>query len=234
MPSHLEDGKKIWPSHVSALDVKGNQFADDYASISAKGHELDSVIANPTIYSYTLVKKIQKRIIAIIRNLPDRDKKQIIRSQKELKPSIESITAESEHVLVGDQGRYTCQVCASSFKSTDSLFQEFITSSCTAQHTSALSHCRPTPIDDNFMHVGNQFIHHSHKLNIYRGFVYCGKCGCKKGTNQVRLLAKPCAPPGLSGIRNLVAIQEGKLPHGYTSWPDEDSGDGSSDELMFY
>ena len=73
-----------------------------------------------------------------------------------------------------------------------------------------------------------------HELDLYKGFVCCSKCGCKRGANQVRKLAKPCSPPGLSGIRTLEAIQNGKLPPGLNAWPDEESSDGSSDELMLY
>ena len=85
-----------------------------------------------------------------------------------------------------------------------------------------------------FMHVGNQFIHHSHRIHTYKGFVYCGKCGHKKGTNQMRILAKPCAPPAISGLRTLEAIQLGSLPPGMSEWPDEESDDSSDEALTLY
>ena len=141
--------------------------------------------------------------------------------------------ADSAHILVSDHGRYFCNVCNSDYRLNDPLFKQWLASACTGSQSSALSsHSRPCPVNDNFIHVGNQFIHHSHKLNVYKGFVYCARCGYRRGTNQVRLLAKPCAPPGQYGIRTLEAIQNGKLPPNLDAWPIEESSDDSSDELM--
>ena len=90
------------------------------------------------------------------------------------------------------------------------------------------------PLHDKFIHVGNQFVHHSHKLNMFKGFVYCGKCGYRRGATQVRLLAKPCSPPGLAGIRTLEAIRDGKLPPGLEEWPIQEVDDcASSDSSLF-
>ncbi len=71
-------------------------------------------------------------------------------------------------------------------------------------------------------------MHHTHKLNVYEGLIYCSKCGYRQGTNQVRNLAKPCQPPDFAGARNLKAIHEGKLPHGLDIWPEQEDDDGSS------
>ena len=110
----------------------------------------------------------------------------------------------------------------------DPLFKDWVASACVEFESEG--HCRPEPIMNYFLHVGNQSVHHTHRLSIYKGFVYCGRCGYRKGTNQVRKLAKPCAPPGLAGVKTLSAIQDGKLPPGLTAWPDHDGDDGSSSE----
>ena len=46
------------------------------------------------------------------------------------------------------------------------------------------------------------------------------KCGAR-GTEQIRLLAKPCQPPNDSRQRTISKILEGKLPQGLTHWPDD-------------
>ena len=122
-----------------------------------------------------------------------------------------------------------------SFSDTDPLFKKWVVSACTGAHVSTSSHSRPEPIDEKFIHVGNQFVHHSHKLNMFRGFVYCGKCGYRKGANQVRKLAKPCSPPGLYGIQTLEAIRDGQLPPGLNEWPilERDGNPSDSGLLLF-
>ena len=52
----------------------------------------------------------------------------------------------------------------------------------------------------------------------------------------MRKLAKPCAPPGSSGIRTLEAIRDGKLPPGLEEWPilEEDDGFSSDGSLSLY
>ena len=70
---------------------------------------------------------------------------------------------------------------------------------------------------------------------MFKGFVYCGRCGYRKGAKLVKKLAKPCTPPGSLGIRTLEAIRDGKLPPGLDEWPALDVDDGSSsEELLLY
>ena len=239
MPSHLEDGKKIWPAHVSNVDVAGNQLADKYASLAAQKamKELPpQIIADVTFY-YALVKRIQKRIIVIIQNLPERKRKQTVLSPKELKPKLDDLLNESNHVLVRQDGRIHCKVCLSCFNETDPLMKKWIMSACTGIHSSTSSHIKPVHIYDKFLHIGNQFIHYTHQLQVFKGLVYCGKCGYRKGTNQVRNLARSCIPPDTYGARNLKAILDGKLPHGLDQWPDQDDDDDGSScdsELALY
>ena len=192
-------------------------------------------VSTDVVYYYSLVKKVQKRIIAIIQHLPERSKKQTVLTQKELRPKLDDLMNESKHVLVRHDGRIHCKVCLSGFSESDPLLKSWMSSACTVEHTTLASHNRPVPIYDNFIHIGNQFVHHTHKLNVYRGLIYCGKCGYRQGTNQIRNLAKTCEP-GAGGARNLEAIQDGRLPHGLDRWPDQDDDDGSSCEshLSFY
>lgn len=158
-------------------------------------------ISSKVMYYYFLVKNIQKRIIAIIKSLPNRQRKQTVLTQKELKPKIDDLIADSKHILVPNQGRYQCQICNSSYSHTDKIFKEWVTSPCTEfANLAVFSHNRPEPYNNSFLHIGNQYVHHSHKLHMYKGLIYCGKCGYMKGANQVRKLAKPCGPPDIGGM----------------------------------
>ena len=236
MPSHLKDGKKVWPEHVSKTDVQGNSFADHFAGVSSALVSVPSSIYGPIIDNYKLPKLIQARIICIIQNLPARQRKQTILAAKELKPNLEQLVNNSKHIIIPNDGRYTCKICLSSFSHSDPELKTWLRSACTGSSFTTLSHDRPNPINEKFIHVGNQYIHVTHKLCNYKGFVYCGKCGYRKGSNQVRNLAKPCAPPGSFGAATLKAIQQGRLPPRLHSWPVEAAAGfpASDSELELY
>ena len=102
MPSHLDLGEKKWPSNVSRLDVEGNKLADKYAGEASEKAIAPLQVRTDVVFSYSLVKRIQKRIIAIIQSLPARQKKQTVLTQRELQPSVDEFILESKHVLVSD------------------------------------------------------------------------------------------------------------------------------------
>ena len=81
---------------------------------------------------------------------------------------------------------------------------------------------RPFPILLNEqIHLGNQISHISNKLVKFRGVIYCSACGGRFGSNQMRGLARQCAPPTDAGETLLKCMLDNKLPAGYTSWPEE-------------
>ena len=100
MPSHLDLGKKKWPSDVTQLDVDGNNFADTFAGDAARLAEAPLELRTDVVYHYKLVRRIQKRIITIIQNLPPRQRKQNVLSKKELQPKVDDLALNSKHVVV--------------------------------------------------------------------------------------------------------------------------------------
>ena len=80
MPSPLDLGKKKWPSDVTQLDVDGNKFADSFAGDAARLAEAPLEFRTDLVCHYKLVRRIQKRIRAIIQNLPPRQRKQNVLS----------------------------------------------------------------------------------------------------------------------------------------------------------
>ena len=72
MPSHLKltDPR---PSGVSDTDIVSNGHADQQAGFASLECSVPTDLANEYSEKYNLVSIVQKRIIAIIRNLPDRE-----------------------------------------------------------------------------------------------------------------------------------------------------------------
>ena len=81
---------------------------------------------------------------------------------------------------------------------------------------------RPRPLPLELLHIGNLSIHHSHKINTFKGLIYCRTCGARAGSTPagfLKLLAKPCTYPGRYGKDNIKRLSEGRLPHGLKCWP---------------
>ena len=81
---------------------------------------------------------------------------------------------------------------------------------------------RPRPLALELVHIGNNIIHHSHKINIFEGLVYCRKCGRRVSHNGIAFiknLAKPCAAPSGYGIDCLKRISKGLRPRQVGHWP---------------
>ena len=75
------------------------------------------------------------------------------------------------------------------------------------------------------MIIGRQAIHSSHKPYIYRGLVYCNKCGAYSGTGRkIDNLVKECSEPTRWGKDNKKFINDGKLPRGLNRWPMDRQG----------
>jgi len=220
MPSHLADSADATPINlpegISQNDVIGNRFADLYAKEAAKLVQVPLQVSTGCIYYYNLVKNIQKRLVAILQNLPDRKKISTIRTPKEIAHTLDQLITDSRHDMQQHQERLTCTGCLNSFSRKDSSLPHFLSTNCNPVPSSS----RPVPID-NSMHVGNKNIHNTHSLTVHRGLVYCSKCGCRKGKGHIRRLALACAPPRRysHGDHTLRAINNDRLPPGLDEWP---------------
>ena len=62
------------------------------------------------------------------------------------------------------------------------------------------------------VHLGTQNAHHTRKLFVYHGVVYCRKCGAKTAGHLLNYLARPCVPLTKWWGRNFAALRAGKLP----------------------
>jgi hypothetical protein len=218
MPSHLKDPEctKIRPDDVTDIDIDANELADKYAADAAALHKVSLQTATNCRHYYSLTRRIQWRLVAIMQNLPLRLKHKTVRTPAEEKTTLEQKCSDSSHAIVKNGDRVTCTACLDSFRIRDPAFEPWLAGLCTpSPNTNRPSHF-PT---NKILHVGNRYTHLSHKLDTHRGLVYCARCGCR-ATNQVRLMGKRCSPPGRNGKATLKAILSDRLPPGMTEWPE--------------
>merc|ERR1711965_260158 len=73
MPSHLDIEDLNWlPSDISALDLKGNEFADKQADKAAENHLVDLNASSHYLWYINLAQQIQRRLVVIMCSLTSR------------------------------------------------------------------------------------------------------------------------------------------------------------------
>ena len=154
-------------------------------------------------------------MVCIMTHLPERSRHKVVRTPKELAVNLDACIAASRHAITQPGDRISCSRCLNTFAMKDKSVVPWLATDCIEIPSSS----RPTPIDNNLLHVGNQNIHHSHTLAVHRGVVYCSKCGCRRGGAYVKKLAKNCEPPSDYGAATLKAVSLDKLPPGLKAWP---------------
>ena len=94
---------------------------------------------------------------------------------------------------------------------------------------------RPSSIPTQ-IYIGDRSTHHTHALSVFRGIVYCARCGVVAVTKQVLLLA-PCegrllGKPGYYGRSNIDRLGQGLVPYGVRGgWPIHPADTGLSQDL---
>jgi hypothetical protein len=222
MPSHLKEGD-VRPDGVSELDVLGNDHADKLAGEAAKAVELSNADTCQFINYTRLVGRVQNRLATILLHLPRREHIRKARDPTVPNPTRHQLLKDTSHTIVSSGNRYTCTKCHSSFHVTDSVFKSWLQTTCIPVALQSVSD-RPRPLTDiDVFHIGNKITHASHTLHIYRGLIYCCRCGARAGSNQIRKLAKVCetAASGSPGRLVIDRINAGRKPSGVLKWPDE-------------
>jgi hypothetical protein len=222
MPSHLKEGDER-PVGVSELDVLGNDQADLLAKEAAKAVELSHASTLQFLHYTKLVSKIQNRLATILLYLPRREHNRKVKEPRVLKPTSHQLLQETNHSVVSSGNRYTCTKCHSSFHVSDPAFKSWLQCACmpVAEHS---VYDKPRPLNDaDVFHIGNRVTHVSHVLYMYRGLIYCNKCGARAGVNRIRKLANVCETAARASPGRLVIdrINAGMKPSGIVKWPDE-------------
>ena len=216
MPSHLDDPKckKVKPDWVTEINIKGNGWADKLAEEAAEECKVSIQAMTDCKFYYRLIKLVQWRLIRISQSLPKRDKYKTVRTPQEEQQTFQDKCDESRHQLDRSGDRMSCSVCMDSFLIKDPSFLHWLAGRC-------VSACSPSGnISNKQIHIGNQYVHYTHRLVNHKGLVYCRKCG-SRATKLIKLLAKPCEPPSKAGQRTLDCVKQNRPPPGFACWPDE-------------
>ena len=228
MPAHKDQDGPL-PLGVSAIDVRANEWADIQAKAGAHRACVDLNISAPIIFYTSLVKRIQNRLIAIITHLPHRTVHPKIKHVPTPKEKIEALIQRSTHVSFVQADRIICARCASSIPlSNYNKCLHFLASDCSSIGSDA---DRPVPLPVDLVHIGKLDIHVSHKLQIFKGIIYCDKCGVITQSKKLGNLASVCCPPTTYGNKNLNRLRKGNLPINVNSWPTHNIFRNSLDDL---
>ena len=215
MPSHLSESDPL-PTDVSIIDVRANNWADIQAKIGAQRICVDLNTSSPIIFYTSLVKRIQNRLIAIITNLPHRINTHTKRIAAP-KENIEATMQRSTHVCFVQSDRMQCARCLSSIPiNNHNKCLRFLASDCA---TIGSDTDRPVPLSSDLVQIGKLDIHVSHKLLVFKGIVFCDKCGAISQRKKLGNLASVCCPPTTYGKNNLERLRKGNLPINVLTWP---------------
>ena len=108
-------------------------------------------------------------------------------------PSLREVAALSAHVAEFGQHRASCARCRSSISlGSSQLVKHWLEATCQEILVGAV---RPykLPIDTVII-LGKQVTHHSPNLYVYRGLLYCIKCGAR-GEHMLKKLVSRCEQP---------------------------------------
>jgi hypothetical protein len=157
------------------------------------------------------------RIATILCHLPHRKKG--AKPPPIPKVALETAMFNSSHVCVENEHTVSCARCRSNFsKSNVTLLRSWLGSVCSAIGSSSDA---PTALLYHNIHIGKTIVHHSHSLMMYKGLLYCNRCGCMSKQGKLHGLALACGPPKPYGRSNLGRIKRGLLPFRLECWPCE-------------
>ena len=150
-------------------------------------------VSTSFIYYYALVRRIQRRLIDILVNMPHRNRgprKQPLQPVKT--PSLDSLMAQSRHVAFVTGTRIACAVCRNGIPCKGNAARLWLRTFC-SQPLGEDS--RPVKLHSTIIQIGHLSTHPSHSLHLLHNIIFCTKCGCHAHSRMVNL-AKECIPPG--------------------------------------
>ena len=122
----------------------------------------------------------------------------------------------STHVCNLEDKRINCARCHSNCSTLNkTICKQWLASPCTAI---GLAHDRPVPLPYEHVHVGKLDVHESHYLCVFRGVIFCNKCGSVSKRTKLGYLARKCEPPTQAGKNNLDRIRRNRPPINM-EWP---------------
>ena len=169
MPSHIKEKRQsnpdlVIPGDITELDIEANSWADVLAGEEARILTVPMNVSSTYLYYYHLTRKIQRRIIAILKELPSRPKH--IPKVRIPAPSLEECMLNSSHVVFKPDpngSQIACIRCKQRFSTHNPNVKHWLTTRCWAIGTDA---DKPDPLPYEHIHLGNNAIHHSHNIYI--------------------------------------------------------------------
>ena len=95
------------------------------------------------------------------------------------------------------------------------VLQQALESTCNP--TSSVDH--PLPIGQ--VHIGNRSTHPIHPLRIFKGLIFCKRCGAHSTGQSLHLLATGTCEVRTCGQNSLKRLAQGLKPQGVKTWPAE-------------
>ena len=123
--------------------------------------------------------------------------------------------ADSKHVIVERDSGLLCLACRQTVSMGACHIVSWLQGHCTPIPT---HHDMPMKVCTSGFAVGRQVVHHTHYVCMFKGLLFCSKCG-SRGPGKLVHLALPCLPPTSHGLSVLKAISLGRLPPGLRVWP---------------
>ena len=180
-------------------------------------------VSSTYIYYNFLVRKIQRRLVDILISLPHRPRNPKVPNPLPFRrESIEELMQKSMHVPFFQGDRIACARCYDKLPLKGECTRSWLKGICHKLHKEG---DRPVPLVHHTVQLAHQTSHPSHTLYIFRGFIFCYKCGHYGKTRFVNL-AKACEPPlsqHTHGARAMKVLKEGRRPPGELVWPDAQS-----------
>ena len=211
MPSHLKPSDPR-PAGVTEVDIIGNNFADVKAGVAAKRLMVPLNVSTPCLYYYSLVRRIQKRLIDIVTHLPHRVKTPRPKPIPHIRESLEDISRTSQHVVIFNAIRVTCIVCMCSLPVKSNTTKLWLGTSCNPVKQ---SNGVPVKLHNCIIQIGYISTHLSRDLHVLGGTIFCNKCGSHANNKIVNLGGVCC--PATYGKAQLRAIRSGKIPKSFTT-----------------
>ncbi len=140
-------------------------------------------------YITIISSRESKKDTIIITLLPGRPKHKKVSAPKVVKPSLDTLSAQSNHVALIQGSRVKCARCLNNFSRDDASLPHFLSMSCSGLGSSI---DRPIPMKQESIHIGKQTVHHTHSIHTFRGLIYCNNCGMRSSTKLHNLGKNVC------------------------------------------
>ena len=194
------------PADVTEDDILGNSWADKHAEDIARVFQVPMGVSSKYLHYYHMIRKIQKRLVSIVCQLPNRPKHIPVPRETFERETVNNLAMKSDHFIIrrgASSNVYSCAKCNMSYSSLDPGIKNWLRGSCSGKQ---ILQDVPVPIQHHNLHIGRQDIHHTHRIHLFCGIYYCNRCGCR-ATSRAIYLAKRCEEPRAAGLAFLRAVQ---------------------------